>query len=134
MDRARRNVQAARGLVDTPYPEIALSRAYYALFYAATALLAAEGESYSKHSAVIAGYGRLFARTKRLDPKLHRYLTRAFKLRGVADYDVSVAVTPEDAREVIAWAEEFIAAAEGHLGPLAHLDDASPPSGEPDPE
>jgi uncharacterized protein (UPF0332 family) len=50
-ERARRALATARR--DLPAdPDAAASRAYYAAFYAVSALFAAEGKSFRKHSAV----------------------------------------------------------------------------------
>uniref|UniRef100_UPI0015582397 HEPN domain-containing protein n=1 Tax=Microcoleus asticus TaxID=2815231 RepID=UPI0015582397 len=74
LDKASRSLQAARELNNTGFPEFATSRAYYSMFYIATAFLEAEGLSYSRHSAVIAAFGERFARTNRVPVELHRYL------------------------------------------------------------
>jgi len=74
LDKANRSLQAARELNNTGFPEFATSRAYYSMFYIATAFLEAEGVSYSRHSAVIAAFGERFARTNRVPVELHRYL------------------------------------------------------------
>jgi uncharacterized protein (UPF0332 family) len=41
------------------------------MFYAASALLLGSGMVFSKHSAVIAAFGREFAKSGMVDPKLH---------------------------------------------------------------
>ena len=120
LQKASRNIAAAERLARDGDLEIAISRAYYALFYVARALLIAEGESYSKHSTVIAMYGARFARTRRLDPRFHRYLLDAFDMRRDADYLLGFAATPENASAVIQWAREFLDAATSFL--------SSPPS------
>jgi uncharacterized protein (UPF0332 family) len=43
------------------------------LFYLAQAFLLGDGLSFSSHSAVIAAFGREFARTERLPKTLHRF-------------------------------------------------------------
>ena len=53
-DRAERSLQAAQDLAASGYYDIAASRAYYAAFYAATAVLLGAGLAFSKHSGVIA--------------------------------------------------------------------------------
>ena len=53
----------------------------------AEALLLDEGLSFSRHGSVIGEYGRLFARTERLDRRFHRLLNRTFAARQTADYD-----------------------------------------------
>ena len=53
INRANQGLSAVRLLIDNGFPTEAVSRAYYAMFYAATALLHSEGITVSKHSAVI---------------------------------------------------------------------------------
>jgi uncharacterized protein (UPF0332 family) len=84
--KANRSLSAARLLLDHEYFPEAVSRAYYAMFYAATALLHSEGIAVTKHSAVIAQMGRHFAKTGKIDPKLHRALIDVFDERQTADY------------------------------------------------
>lgn len=113
--RARDSVIAARGTLRDGFPDFAASRAYYAMFYVAEALLLHLGESYSRHSAVIAAFGRHYAKPARMDPKFHQWLIAAQNLRNIADYGVEAHVSEEQARLACSWAEEFIQAAEGHL-------------------
>lgn len=75
--------------------DLAASRAYYALFYVAEALLAHLGQSYSSHAAVIAAYGREYAKTAKLDPKYHQWLIAAQNFRNVGDYGVDAHVSEE---------------------------------------
>ncbi|MFQ6133491.1 MAG: HEPN domain-containing protein [Armatimonadota bacterium] len=82
---------------------------------AAEALLAAEGERRSKHSAVIAAFGRDYAATDVLPRELHKWLRNAFDKRMVGDYSYTEAVTEQEAAELIEHAREFVAAIEGHL-------------------
>lgn len=64
----------------------AAGKAYYAMFYAAQALLKANGIEVVKHSAVASMLGRHFAKTGRLDPKFHRMFLNARRIREIADY------------------------------------------------
>ena len=50
LQRAKQAVEAAKKLLSDGYYDFAASRAYYATFYAATALLLKEGMEFSKHS------------------------------------------------------------------------------------
>ena len=93
----------------------AASDAYYAMFHAAEALLLALGLELSSHSATHAAFGLHFAKTRKLDPKLHRYLMDAFDTRITADYDVTVRLKPEEVEVLLAHAKEFVAAAEEYL-------------------
>ena len=50
MERARRSLRSARNLLDDGDHDFAISRAYYAMFYAATAALLSLEVNRSKHS------------------------------------------------------------------------------------
>jgi uncharacterized protein (UPF0332 family) len=49
-------------------------------------------------------------------PKFHRYLLAAQDLRQVGDYGIEKNVSESDARQVIAWSEEFLKSASELLG------------------
>lgn len=114
MDRARSSLSAARLLIDNDFQVEAVSRAYYAMFYAATALLHTEGISVSKHSAVISQLGQRFFKTGRLTPYLHRLLLDMFDERQLADYsgadfdDDRVTLDYQNASEFVAAVQEYL--------------------------
>jgi hypothetical protein len=85
------------------------------MFYLAEALLLSRGLAYSSHSAVIAAYGKEFARSKELSPKFHRNLIAAQDTRQIGDYGVEKSVSDQDAEQIIVWAEEFYQATEEYL-------------------
>lgn len=115
LDKAAENLAAARLLLHNGYVEIAASRVYYAMFYVAEGLLLARELVFSSHSAVVAAYGREFAKTQALDPRFHRHLIDAEDLRHSGDYGDGPLVTREQAAQALQWAEDFIAAAESFL-------------------
>lgn len=122
MERAALSVTAAESQLRDGMPEFAASRAYYAMFYAASALLAAEGLALAKHGVVVGKFGELFCKTGRLPVDLHRHLLDAFQVRQVADYAVLRHVTVDEAALHIARAREFVDTIREHLrdqGPLA---------------
>jgi uncharacterized protein len=112
LKKAAQSLDAARLLRQEDYLDFAASRAYYAMFYAAEALPLDRGLSFSSHAAVIAAFGRLFARTGALDAKYHRYLIDGQDARNLGDYGVGAGVSANRAEEMLSWAEEFIAAAQ----------------------
>ncbi|MGH3146860.1 MAG: HEPN domain-containing protein, partial [Rubrobacter sp.] len=100
--KAQRSFEAAEGLLEDGHPDFATSRAYYGCFYTAEALLLSKGLSYSRHSQVIAQFGRHFAKTGELDARYHRLLIEAFRLRQAADYSAApAAVSKQDAEHTI---------------------------------
>ena len=73
--------------------------------------------TFSSHSAVVAAYGKEFAKTGLLDPKFHRYIIDAEKRRQIGHYGgEGEEVSEEQARESFQWAQEFIQAVKNYLG------------------
>jgi uncharacterized protein (UPF0332 family) len=115
LQKSRESVKAAQLLAREELYDIAVSRAYYAMFYIAEAFLIGDNLSFSKHSAVISKFGELFARTERLPVKFHRYLIQAEQSRIKADYDAMSKSTELEATEQISRAEEFLVLAQEFL-------------------
>ncbi len=110
LERAGASIQAAKDLDEGGYYDFVASRAYYAAFYAATAVLLCEELEFSKHSGVIAFIHQEFVKTGRLDKKHGKNLNWLFELRGVGDYGATVHVSRRDAERAINVAEEFLSA------------------------
>ncbi len=72
LDKARRSLEAARSLIQQGFYDFAVSRAYYAMFYIAEALLDQEGLSFSSHAAVISAFGQHLARPGKVPTEVHR--------------------------------------------------------------
>jgi uncharacterized protein (UPF0332 family) len=85
--RSREEIEAARLLAGGSFFAQAISRAYYAAFYAAEEALSSVGESHSTHSGVISTFGRFVVREGGLDAEYGRILRLLFEGRGRADYD-----------------------------------------------
>jgi len=119
LEEARDNVRAARLLTDQGLYGIAVSRAYYAMFYVAQAFLLGDGMAFSKHSGVIAAFGQYFTNVGRVPKSLHRILIAAEKLRIMSDYGRVRTITAEQAEKQIAHAEEFLEVAERLIGRIS---------------
>ena len=94
---ANEGVAAARLLLQNDFPAFASSRAYYAMFAAAEAMLLSKELSFSKHSAVISAFGRHFAKTGIVPTRLHRAILIAQEDRQAGDYGGGRQVTHDDA-------------------------------------
>jgi len=64
---------------------------------------------------VVSAFGREYARSGRLDPKLHRWRIDAQDFRNIGDHGLEAHVAGDQANLVREWAREFIEAAEGFL-------------------
>ena len=115
LDKARRGLGAAREHLGRGDFDFAASRAYYAMFHAATALLRVRQMAFSRHTAVIAAFGREFVVTGLLAPEHHKTLIEAFELRQLADYSPGVAVGQTRARRLVDRAAAFVDDAETYI-------------------
>lgn len=115
LDKARRSIKTAEKILKDGEVDFAGSRAYYAMFYVAEALLLEKGLAFSSHSAIIANFGREFAKTKTLNPKFHNYLIKSQDRRNIGDYAIGSHLTEEEVREMLTWAREFLKAGENYL-------------------
>jgi len=116
LQKGQASLQAAQLLADRGYFDFAVSRAYYAMFYAAQAILLGEGLAFSKHSAVIGAFGQRFAKTGRVPPEFHRYLIEGQDSRNVGDYDIMPGLDKQEAAEQIERAGKFLELAERVAG------------------
>ena len=125
IDLGREELNAARKLVETGFPRQAISRAYYAAFYAARAALEAAGEQAPKtHSGMRSRFSDLARSTASLGPELGRALSQLGTDRAQADYD-EPSVSVEEANEAISKAENVVAAVESAIA--AGLGEAEQP-------
>jgi uncharacterized protein (UPF0332 family) len=115
LERARQSQKAAARLLRGGFSNFAASRAYYALFYIAQALLLSKGLSFSSHSAVIAAFGKEFTKTNILNPDFHRYLLEAQDRRNLGDYGMLGVLSKEEVLEILDWSKKFLKGAQSYL-------------------
>lgn len=106
--KAHRTVQSTRLLLTDGDYDGAVSRAYYAMFYVAEALLLSKGMTFSKHSAVISGIGREFVRSGTIPEEYHRYLMDAQEARNTGDYQAVSHLTEAETVQHITRAEHLL--------------------------
>jgi uncharacterized protein len=108
IDRSREELEAARKLVESGFPRQAISRAYYAAFYAARAALEAAGEQSPKtHSGMRSRFSDLARSTPALGPDIGRSLSQLGTDRTEADYDEPT-MTAEEANAAIDKARHVV--------------------------
>lgn len=114
--QAQESLKAARRELEAGANAFAINRAYYALFYAVSALLLEEGHEFSKHAGVRAAFNREIIKAGRLDKKYGDLYNALFTDRQAGDYIAFTAFDLSDVRNKIAVCEEFLAA----IRPLIH--------------
>jgi uncharacterized protein (UPF0332 family) len=108
LEKADHALEVADSLYKQGFPQDAASKIYYAMFYAAQALLKAEDIEVVKHSAVESALGYNFAKTGRIDPKYHRMLINARKVREIVDYDIQEEIVAPAALMKLEEGKEFV--------------------------
>src|SRR4030042_183679 len=99
--------QAEAALDDAKYlfegqrsPQGIINRSYYAMFYAAIALLQKIGKIPSKHAGVISLFDTEFVKKGIFPKELSRDFHRAFELRQVSDYRTTKPLQRDQAEQV----------------------------------
>jgi uncharacterized protein (UPF0332 family) len=116
LDQARTALDDAQFLLEgSRSPQSIVNRSYYAMFYAALALLQKIGKIPSKHIGVISLFDTEFVLTGLFPKELSRNFHRAFELRQVSDYRIMERLTHSKAEETLAKARDFVKAVETYL-------------------
>lgn len=115
LNMAKERLYSSKILFDAGSYKDSIGRSYYAMFTAVRALLAMEGQDFSKHSGVIAYFQKEYIKTEKLDKKYSKYISQAFQIRNNTDYADFFLVFCQDAKEQHERAEEFLKAIEDYL-------------------
>lgn len=116
MEQARAALADARFLLDgRRTPQSIINRSYYAMFYAALALLQTVGKTPSKHAGVISLYDAEFMRKGSFPRESSVAFHEAFDVRLVSDYQPVGAPTRDAAAALLTKAESFVAEVETYL-------------------
>jgi len=113
LEKAEHALEVAEELKRKNYHSDAASKVYYAMFYAAQALLKSEEIEVKKHSAVESNIGYYLGR---LDPKYHKMLINARKIREIADYDIQEEIVEPQATLTLSQGREFVDVIKSTIG------------------
>jgi uncharacterized protein (UPF0332 family) len=108
INKSKEKVEAAKTLLKDGFVDDAISRAYYSMFHAASAVLLSEGITVDSHSALKNMFGLRFTKTGKIDKKFGRWLNRLKDERENGDYDIFTSFDDEDAKVDIEEAERFL--------------------------
>jgi uncharacterized protein (UPF0332 family) len=115
IEYARRDLRAAASNLDMGYLHVVVSRAYYAMLYAASALLSSKGITRSKHSGVLSAFGEYYVKTGLVEPEYAKMIGRAFDSRLDSDYDVVYQVDQSTAEKILIDAQRFVERVEDYF-------------------
>ena len=108
LEMAEERLHSSKFLLEAGSYNDSIGRSYYAMFTAVRALLAMEGQDFSKHAGVIAYFQKEFVKTGKVDRKYSKYISQAFQIRNNTDYADFFIVSVQDAKEQYEKAKEFL--------------------------
>ena len=107
-EQAAECLEDARVLLDNNRLAAAVTRVYYAMFHAATAVLLSRGVRRSSHQALLAAFGQTLIKTGELDQRFYRDLRAAFQRRQQADYEAILEIEHHAAVRLYEQAIDFV--------------------------
>jgi uncharacterized protein (UPF0332 family) len=96
-------------------PQSIVNRSYYAMFYAALALLQKVGKVPSKHIGVISLFDTEFALKGVFPKEMSKNFHKAFELRQVSDYKSVTSISREKSEETLRSAIRFVETVRAYL-------------------
>ena len=115
LEMAKERLHASEILLKDGSYKDSIGRSYYAMFTSVRALLAMEGQDFSKHTGVIAYFQKEFVKTGKFDKKYSKYISQAFQIRNNTDYADFFIVSMQDAKEQYDKAKEFLEVIEKYI-------------------
>ncbi len=110
LEKASLALNAARRNLTAEDADHAISRAYYAAFYAATAALNEVNLTTKSHKGTHKLFYREYIDTEKIDSHHNQAFSRLFQNRQVADYTFGTTFGPKAALDAIQQAEAFVEA------------------------
>ncbi len=108
LQKAEKKLEVAGKLFNSGDYDDAVSRAYYAAFHTAQALLLSEGETAESHKGVVTLFGLLFVKTGKFGKNLGKYLANLKDDRESGDYEIFSYIDRETAETAVNEAREFL--------------------------
>ncbi len=118
LTRAGESLASAQLLLNSALYDDAVSRTYYAMFYAAKAALDSIDIKTRSHAEVINQFGLQFIKSSQLDNQYGKMLTQVFQSRQISDYDVQSGIPSVEAKNIVANAEQFVTKIKDFLSKL----------------
>lgn len=115
LQKARDCLTDAQILFDAKRYDGAANRSYYAIFDAATAVLALEGVAFSKHQGVISYFQRNYVKTGIFGVQESKSLQNAFTVRQKADYTDFYVISKDEVERQIMNAQAFLNTVEAYI-------------------
>jgi uncharacterized protein (UPF0332 family) len=108
IEKAEEKLRTAKLLLSKNCFDDAVSRTYYAVFHAITAVLFQKGLFFSSHAQTIGAFNKEFVHTGIFDKSFIRIINSLFENRQIGDYDVRSSIDLETAKQSVHDAEVIL--------------------------
>jgi uncharacterized protein (UPF0332 family) len=108
LGRADLALAAAQSNLENGFYDAAANRAYYAIFYAANALLLTKGVARKKHLGVLSAFRQHFVKTGLIEVEYSDIYGDVMSYRMKGDYVVTVQSDESDIKMVVPDARKFV--------------------------
>jgi uncharacterized protein (UPF0332 family) len=115
LERAHEELETVRQNIAHGHLRAAVSRAYYAIFYMASAALFTQSIQRAKHAGVEAAFSQYLVKTGQIEPEFSRLYQRARRQREEADYAEDLVIDETTAKQILTDAERFVERIERYL-------------------
>ena len=116
LEQAQQALDDAKYLIDGDRsPQSIVNRSYYAMFYAALALLQKISKTPSKHSGVISLFDKEFVMKGIFEKELSKDFHKAFELRQSVDYRIIRPISIDKSTAIWQKAVNFVQTVEHYL-------------------
>ena len=115
LTKAEGKLRAAQVLLRSRNYDDAVSRAYYAAFHAAQAVLLTEGLTVETHQGLVNLFGLHFVKVGKIDRKFGKFLANLKDDRENGDYEIYSAIDEASSRLALKEAKEFVQAMKSYL-------------------
>jgi len=113
--QAHEALEATADNIHLQHYSTAVNRAYYAIFYAANALLAQKGIQRARHSGVLAAFRQEFVKSGFIEAEYSDSYGDVMDARHETDYAVGSNVTEKLAQAYLKDAQQFVTRIEQYL-------------------
>lgn len=108
IENALESLDVADLILKNNFYSSSVNRAYYAVLYAANAVLATKGLARSKHSGVISVFRNQFVKTGEFSAESSKIYGDLMELRQHGDYDMAANIELDEAKEALQSARLFV--------------------------
>jgi uncharacterized protein (UPF0332 family) len=109
LEMAHEELATAAENIEHGWHRASVSRAYYAVFYMASAALFSQSVVRGKHSGVESAFSEFLIKPGHIEPEYGRIYQRARRSREEADYAEDAAIDEAEARQALSDAGRFVA-------------------------